>query len=898
VTDPHLPPRYNPEAVEDRTYEAWETSGAFHSEPGDAGETYTIVIPPPNVTGVLHMGHALNNVIQDTLVRWRRMQGCNTLWLPGTDHAGIATQNVVERGLADEGLSRFDLGREKFVARAWAWKEQYGDRILGQLKRLGASCDWARTRFTMDDGLSRAVGEAFSRLYAEGLIYRGNRIIHWCPRCGTALADDEVEHKERQGKLWHIRYPAAGGAAGGGVVVATTRPETLLGDTAVAVHPDDERYKRLVGKMLRLPLQEREIPVVADEAVDPAFGTGAVKVTPAHDAADFEIGQRHGLEAPQILDGSARMTEAAGERFQGLDRFLCRDEVVAALEEAKLLEKVEPYTHSVGRCYRCGDVVEALLSEQWFVKMKPLAKTAIEATRSGRVKFHPERWTRVYLSWLENVRDWCISRQIWWGHRIPVWTCAKCGEIAVATEAPGVCPTCGAEEIAQDEDVLDTWFSSSLWPFSTLGWPEETEELDAYYPTRSLVTDRGIIYFWVARMVMMGLKMVGNVPFRDVYIHGTVLDEQGRKMSKSLGNGIDPIEMIERFGADAVRFSLIVLTTEGQDVKLSPTKFEMGRNFANKVWNAARLVLARCAGDAGSGAVPDEDLAFEDRWILSRLAQTVRDATGALEAFRFHDAAQAIYGFFWRDYCDWYLEHLKFRLRREGPGATRSRASAARTALHVLDRSLRLLHPIIPFVTEEIWSHLGAAELPRELDGGRRTGEAQLVRAAWPEAEASRLAPEIEAEMAGVQALVRAVRNIRAKVGLEAREKLPALVSVADESRAPLVTRNAQFLGEMANLERPEVEVNAPKPEGAATEVLEGMVLYVPLAGLRDTGAERKRLEGKLAKQEAYLAKLEAQLANGAFLEKAKKEVVAGVRASRAEALAKIEKLRETLAGL
>ncbi len=634
-----LPKHYVPSDVEPKRMKEWLDSGAFHSTPDKTKQPYTIVIPPPNVTGILHMGHALNNTLQDILVRHARMKGLETLWMPGTDHAGIATQNVVERALADQELHRDQLGREKFIERVWEWKEQYGSTIVTQLKRLGCSCDWERERFTMDAGLSKAVREVFVRLYKDGLIYRGRRLINWCVRCHTALADDEIEHEEKDGHLWHIRY-AIKGRGTKSLTVATTRPETMLGDTAVAVHPDDPRYRDLIGQTVILPILKREIPIIADAMVDMAFGTGVVKITPAHDPNDFECGLRHDLEQITVIGTDGRMTEAAG-KFAGLDRFRAREKVVEELEDLGVLDHVDAHRHAVGQCYRCDSVVEPYLSEQWFVRMRPLADKAIQASKEGRLKFSPARWERVYLSWLENVRDWCISRQIWWGHQIPVWYCADCGEMTVEMEDPSACAKCGSKNITQDPDVLDTWFSSALWPFSTLGWPEETPELAYYYPTSVLVTARDIIYFWVARMVMMGLQFRGEVPFRQVYINGTILDENGARMSKSRENGIDPLVMIsggkqrrfgkeftyEGYGADAVRYTLCTLTTDGQDIKLAPTRFEMGRNFINKMWNASRFVLIRLAAVApAKGAVDPASLSVPDKWILSRLASVTDEA--------------------------------------------------------------------------------------------------------------------------------------------------------------------------------------------------------------------------------------------------------------------------------
>jgi len=894
-----LATRYKPGDVEARIYEAWSEEGCFSSSPEKDLKPYCVVIPPPNVTGALHMGHALNGTVQDILVRTRRMQGRNTLWLPGTDHAGIATQNVVERKLAAEGTTREDLGREEFLKRVWTWKGEYGDRIIGQLKRLGSSCDWSRQRFTMDDGLARAVGEAFCRLFEKGLIYRGHYLVNWCPRCRTALADDEVEHEETEGWLWHIRYPAADGR--GSVVVATTRPETMLGDTAVAVNPEDERYSQMVDRNLRLPLVGREIPVIADEVVDMRFGTGAVKVTPAHDPNDFEIGRRHDLERVSIMDEDARITEDGGD-YAGLERLEARERVLDDLKEAGLLEKTEPHHHAVGHCYRCHAVVEPFLSDQWFVKMKPLAAAAIEATESGRVKFHPPRWEKVYLSWLENVRDWCISRQIWWGHRIPVWYCRSCEKAMASRTAPDKCDRCGEDELRQDEDVLDTWFSSSLWPFSTLGWPEDSADLDYYYPTDALVTDRGIIYFWVARMVMMGLELMRNVPFRDVCIHGTVLDDVGRKMSKSLGNGIDPIEMIDEYGADAVRFSLMVLTTEGQDVKLSPTKFEMGRNFANKVWNASRFVLMNIQGLEPPGeALNDEFLDVSDRWVLSRLELAVERTTAGIDAFRFNDAAQAAYDFVWRDFCDWYVELAKSRLRKAEKAGDKAVATSIRRMLaYLLDRALRLLHPVTPFLTEEIWGHLNAAVPDREcFSMAAPPVSRRLMLASWPQLEEERRNEDLEAEFALMQDIVREVRSVRQKHGVPRREKVDIILSPDAEASLPDLNPHLALIGEMAGSSTPQIDPELEqKPEGFASAVLTGLKIYVDLGARHDAGEERKRLEKSLAKEEDNLRRSEGRLNNEAFLSNAPKELVAEYRATRKEIIGRIENIKKALESL
>jgi len=875
--------RYEPKSVEERIYGFWESGGYFHAEP-DEREKYSIVIPPPNVTSALHMGHALNNTIQDVLIRWRRMQGYNTLWMPGTDHAGIATQNVVERDLAKRGLTRHDLGREKFVQAVWEWKEKYGARIINQLKRLGCSCDWERERFTMDEGLSAAVREAFVKLYEMGLIYRGKYITNWCPRCRTALSDDEVEHEEHEGHLWYIKYPFKD-EPHLHISVATTRPETMLGDTAVAVHPDDLRYKELIGKTLILPIVEREIPIIADESVDPEFGTGAVKVTPAHDPNDFLIAQRHGLESVVVMNPDGTMNENAGE-YEGMDRFECRESLVEELKLKKLIEVVEPYTHSVGHCYRCHTVIEPYLSDQWFVKMKPLAEKAIEATRTGKVNFHPERWTRFYLSWLENVRDWCISRQIWWGHRIPAWYCSDCGKVTVSRTDPTECAHCNSKNIHQDEDVLDTWFSSDLWPFSTFGWPERTKELEYYYPTSVLVTARDIIYLWVARMVMMGLCMMNEVPFRDVYIHATILDDLGRKMSKSLGNVIDPIEMIEKYGCDAVRFSLIMLTVEGQDMRLSESKFEMGRNFANKIWNAARLVFMNLDGDIRK---PEGDMPLEDRWILSKLNSVIKFCNDSLEAFRFNDAARSIYDFAWHDFCDWYLEIVKPRLRSGGE----SGATARYVMIHVLDNILRLLHPFMPFVTEEIWQKLRQTDVVKES-----TDADALIVAEYPAFDEGRLDRNAEETVSLLQGLVRGVRNIRSHMNIPPRQPLKAILSTPDEGSAQRIEANISILRDLAVLSDVEVGVNLSKPPASAVEVVEGIEMFVPLGGVIDVQAEMERLMKRIKKAETALAVCEAKLNNENFIRRAPTHIVEREHSRRKELLESLAILRRNYESL
>jgi len=883
--------RYNPGDVEDKWYSQWEERGYFAPAPPQGRVAYSIVIPPPNVTGVLHMGHALNNTIQDVLVRFHRMAGKSVLWVPGTDHAGIATQNVVEKALAEDGKTRDDLGREEFIKRVWQWKEKHGGIITKQERKIGISCDWKHERFTLDEGLSRAVRQAFVRLYEGGLIYRGTYIVNWCPRCLTALADDEVEHEEKDGSLWHIRY-AVKGQARRFITVATTRPETMLGDTAVAVHPEDGRYSAYVGKMLLLPLTGREIPVITDEAVDPRFGTGAVKVTPAHDPNDFEIGKKHGLAQVVVIDAAGKMNENAGE-FKGLDRFEARKEIVKALEKEKLLDKIEPHKHAVGQCYRCDTVVEPRISEQWFVKMKPLARLAIDATEHGKVDFCPKRWTKVYLSWLENVRDWCISRQIWWGHRIPVWHCRDCENEIVAVDAPKKCPRCQSSDLKQDDDVLDTWFSSSLWPFSTLGWPDETEDLRTYYPTKVLVTDRGIIYFWVARMVMMGLYLMKREPFKDVYIHGTILDDQGRKMSKSLGNGIDPLEMIQEYGADAVRTSLVLLTVEGQDVRLAPTRFEMGRNFVNKVWNAGRFTLLRL-GDVDKKIMADkpdlEKAGVFERWIISNLGKAVKRVTTALSEYRLNEAMRVIYEFFWDDFCDWYLEVAK----REGLAEEADAELKARTAqvlVKVLWTSLRLLHPFAPFITEELYSHL------RRITGGEMLGKSEsIMLSPWPNADEFRQDAEAEEMMKMFRDIVTGIRNVRQESQVPAREEVEIVLSFAGPELMLSIEPYFEVVSSIAQVKIREAGVGLPRPQLSAISISKGVEVFVVLG--QHIEKERARLRKEIDKLTNYLRGIESKLRMPQFIERAPKEVVQAEEDRRKKTIEEIGRLEAHLKSL
>ncbi len=870
---------YRPQEVEERLYRRWEEKGYFRAEVDPSRRPFCIVIPPPNVTGSLHIGHALNNTVQDVLVRWKRMQGFSTLWLPGTDHAGIATQAVVERELAKEGLTRQALGREAFLSRVWEWKEKYEREIIGQLKKLGCSCDWSRTRFTLDPGLSRAVEEVFVRYYEKGLIYRGDYMVNWCPRCGTAISDLEVEHREVEGRMWTILYPFADGSPGG-VEVATTRPETMLGDTAVAVHPGDGRYRHLVGRELLLPLVGRRIPVVADEEVDPEFGTGAVKVTPAHDPLDFEIGRRHGLERVQVVGFDGRMTEAAPPAYRGLDRSEARKRVVEDLREGGFLRGEREHRHAVGHCHRCGTVVEPLVSRQWFVRMKPLARPAMEAVEEGRIRFVPERFSRLYLHWLENVRDWCISRQLWWGHRIPAWECRSCGEVTVRREreAPSSCPRCGSPELERDPDVLDTWFSSALWPFSTLGWPEETAELRYFFPTDVLVTGYDIIFFWVARMVFSSLEFTGQIPFRWVLVTGLVRDAQGRKMSKSLGTGVDPLEVIARYGADTLRYSLLTGNSPGNDQRFSPAKVEAARNFLNKIWNASRLAFQHLGDfDPRAEAAPPE---LADRWILSRLQWVVAEANRLLDLFELGEAARTLQEFFWGQFCDWYLELAKPRLYGQKGEAARRRAQL--TLVQVLDTLFRLFHPFIPFITEELWLKLPGS------------GES-LVVAPWPEPSPSLVDRTAEEKMEDLMEAIRALRHLRAEFRLDPTLEVEVLVSVSDGRSRLLLEEGREYISRLARVKRMERVEEGERPPGVATAVAAGAEFHLLLSGLVDVEGEKERFRRELGRAEEELARVEEKLRRPDFLERAPAEVVEKERARREELGELVERLRRRL---
>lgn len=871
-----LPTTYDPTGAEQKWYDAWLEGGYFKAGLRPDAPKYTIVIPPPNVTGMLHIGHALDLTLQDILIRFKRMQGFDALWVPGTDHAGIATQTKVESKLREEGLSRYDLGREKFLERVWDWKEQYAGSIRKQWSKMGLSLDYSRERFTLDEGLSKAVREVFKRLYDKGLIYRGKRIINWDPAAKTALSDIEVEYKEVNGHLYHLQYPLADGS--GHLTVATTRPETMLGDTAVAVHPEDERYKHLIGKMLRLPIVGREIPVIGDEYVDKDFGSGAVKITPAHDPNDFEVGARHDLPQIIVMDESGRMNDQAGP-YEGLDRADCRKAIVKDLQEQGVLIRIEDHVHQVGHSERSGAVVEPYLSTQWFVSMKPLAEAAINAQRSGKgVNFVPDRFEKIYLHWIENVRDWCISRQLWWGHRIPAWYKEGTDEIYVGTEAPE------GEGWVQDEDVLDTWFSSGLWPFSTLGWPDSTDDLKRYYPTDVLVTGYDIIYFWVARMIFTALEFTGEVPFKDVLIHGLVRDAEGRKMSKSLGNGVDPFEVIEKYGADAMRYMLSTGNTPGQDLRFRWEKVEQARNFANKIWNASRFALMNLEGFKAEDIDLAGGLSTADRWILHRFHETARDVTRLMETYEFGETGRLLYNFIWDDLCDWYIEFAKLTLYGEDAAA---KASTQSVIAYVLDRTLRLLHPFMPYLSEEIWQHL-----PHEA------GET-ITLAAWPAYDAAFEAPDAVAEMGLLMDAIRAVRNVRAEVGVTPGKKIELLAKPTTEASAGILKRNEEYLRRFCNTSSLTLDASLAAPEKAMTAIVTGVELYLPIAGLIDIGQEIARLTKELASLNAEVDRVEKKLANEGYIAKAPAHVVeqerakgADYRDKRDKVLARIEELK------
>ena len=863
-----IPKAYDPHQTEEKWYRYWQEKGYFKADNTVGGKPYSIVIPPPNVTGSLHMGHALNNTLQDILIRWRKMQGYNVLWLPGTDHAGIATQNVVERQIAKEGMARHDLGREAFIERVWMWKEEYGNRIIGQLKRLGASCDWSRLRFTMDAGLSKAVREVFVRLYEEGLIYQGDYIINWCPRCHTALSDIEVEHQDLNGYLYYLKYPLkAPGSRLQAICVATTRPETMLGDTAVAVNPTDERYKDLIGRKVILPIVGREIPIIGDDFVRLEFGTGAVKVTPAHDPNDFEMGKRHDLAFINVLSPDGRMNEQAGP-YANMDRYECRSQLIEDLGRQDLLEKTEDYSHAVGHCYRCHTVIEPYLSKQWFVRMKELARPAIKAVKEGRTEFIPKHWEKTYFDWMENIKDWCISRQIWWGHRIPVWYCKDCGETLVLREDPTNCK-CGSSSIEQDSDVLDTWFSSALWPFSTLGWPDKTRDLEVYYPTSVLSTSFDIIFFWVARMMIMGLKFMDEVPFKKVYIHALIRDEKGQKMSKSKGNVVDPLDIIKDYGTDALRFTLSALSAQGRDIFLSKEQIEGYRHFANKIWNAARFILMNLEGM--------RNVELADRWIVSRLNQVTKEVTISLEEFKFNEAAMALYDFVWHEFCDWYLELAKIWLYGEDE---EKRQATQHLLTTTFGNILKMLHPFMPFMTEEIWQKLPVVK-----------EQESIILESWPKAEEDRIDEKAIKDMELVREVIYRIRNLRAEMGIPQNTR--AKVLIKGESSA--LRENQDYILRLASLSLIEMGEDMAKPPLSATAVTGGLEIHLPLGDLIDLEAEKARLAKELKKIEEDLSRIQTKLANEAFRAKAPKEVVEKQEEVASKIREKRTKLKENL---
>ena len=867
-----LEKQYNPKNVEDRIYKSWLDAKYFHAKREPGKKTYTIVIPPPNITGQLHMGHALDNTLQDILIRYHRMAGYDTLWVPGTDHASIATEAKIVEAMKKEGLTKEDIGREKFLERAWAWKAQYGGRIIEQLKKMGSSCDWDRERFTLDEGCSKAVNEVFCNLYEKGLIYRGERIINWCPHCLTSISDAEVEYEEQAGHFWHLRYPFKDGS--GYLELATTRPETLLGDTAVAVNPQDERYKDVVGKTLILPLVHREIPVVADDYVEMDFGTGVVKITPAHDPNDFEVGLRHNLEVINVLTPDAKITDDY-PKYAGMDRYEARKAIVEDLKAEGALVEIEDYSHNVGTCYRCGTTVEPRVSKQWFVKMKPLAGPAIDAVKNGDTRFIPQRFEKVYFHWLENIRDWCISRQLWWGHRIPAWYCADCGEITVSRTAPTACSHCGSKNIEQDPDTLDTWFSSALWPFSTLGWPEETEDYKHYYPTNTLVTGYDIIPFWVMRMMFSGLEQTGQVPFDTVLIHGLVRDAQGRKMSKSLGNGIDPLEIIDKYGADALRFTLATGNSPGNDMRFSDERVEASRNFANKIWNAARFILMNLPENEPAPYIP-QALAIEDKWILSQYNTLVSGVTDSLEKFELGMAVQKLYDFIWDVFCDWYIEIAKIRLNGDDE---EQKATVRAVLVYVMSNTLKLLHPFMPFITEEIWQTLP------------HTGESIMI-SDWPKADSALNFAAEEAEMSRIMTAIKAVRNRRAEMNVAPSKKAKIFIETA---YADTFLKGTVFFQRLASASEVEVAAHFDDMDSAVSIITESARLYIPMDELVDFKAELARLNKEKAGVQKELDFVNNKLNNENFVNKAPAAVVEGQRQAKARLEEKIALILESI---
>ncbi len=875
-----LSPSYEPKEAEEKWYEYWEKKGYFHADVNDGKEPYSIVIPPPNVTGNLHMGHALNNTLQDILARWQRMKGKSVLWMPGTDHAGIATQNVVERLLASEGKTKHDLGREEFEKRVWLWKEHSGNQIQGQLRRLGSSLDWERERFTLDAGLSKAVRKVFVTLYEEGLIYQGYRIINWCSRCETALSDIETEFKELEGNLWHIKYPIKGSDEF--LVVATTRPETMLGDSGVAINPEDERHNHLIGKTAVLPLMNREIPIFGDSYVDKEFGTGFVKVTPAHDPNDFEMGKRHNLEEIIIMDEHAVINENGGV-YKGLDRYDARKKIVADLEAAGLLVKVEKHEHSVGHCYRCSTVVEPYLSKQWFVKIKPLADDAIKVVEDGKIRFVPKNWEKTYFEWMYNIRDWCISRQLWWGHRIPAFYCDDCEHITVTMDDPEKCGKCGSSNIRQDEDVLDTWFSSALWPFSTMGWPDETPELKKYYPTSVLVTGFDIIFFWVARMIMTGVKFMKDMPFLDVYIHALVRDEHGQKMSKSKGNVIDPLVMMDQYGTDAFRFTLAAFAAQGRDIILSEKRIEGYSSFCNKIWNATRFILMNLGDDFKPQKIDFDKLEVFDKWILHSLNDTIKNVSEALEQYRFNEAANQIYEFWWGEFCDWYLELVKQRIYAKVNISVESSNTAKQVLYYVLAQTLHLMHPFMPFITEEIWSRI-------KVDG-----EPDIIVSKWPDFD-KKLVFSDDSDYTNIfKEIVYKIRNIRGEMNIAPDKKASVVFKTSDKLIKRIIETESVHIQALAKVENITVDSGYNPDKTDASAVMQDLEIFMPLSGLIDIEKETARLEKEITKIKIDLEKVVAKLSSESFTGKAPLEIIEKERGKEKEYLDILGKLQESL---
>jgi len=874
----NLEKNYDPNKVEDKWYEYWMENNLFKAKVDQKKVAYSIVMPPPNVTGQLHMGHALDNTLQDILTRWKRMKGFSALWLPGTDHASIATEVKVVNKLREENIDKDKLGRGGFLEKAWEWKDEYGNRITNQLRKMGSSCDWSRERFTMDAGCSEAVKEVFIKLYNKGLIYQGDYIVNWCPSCQTTLSDVEVEHEEQEGKLFYIKYPLKNSQKY--IEVATTRPETMLGDTAIAVNPSDDRYKDLIGKTAILPLMNREIPIIADPFVDSEFGTGMVKVTPAHDPNDFDMGERNDLEVIKVINEDAKMTDNTG-KYKKMDRYECRQVVIEDLKELGLLTKIEEHTHSVGQCYRCDTVIEPLVSKQWFVKMRPLAEPAIEAVKKGDIKFIPERFSKVYLNWMENIKDWCISRQLWWGHRIPVWYCQDCDEVIVSREEPQSCPNCGGHNLKQDEDVLDTWFSSALWPFSTMGWPKKTEDLQYFYPTDVLVTGRDIIFFWVARMIFMGLEFMDQPPFHDVYVHGLIRDAQGRKMSKSLGNGIDPLEVIEKYGADALRFTLITGNTPGNDMRFREEKLEASRNFANKIWNAARFILMNVKDFSYDLTKQDElKMNMADKWMLSRTNQVIKEVDQALSRYSFGEMSKTLYDFIWNEYCDWYIEILKERLYQDKD--VLAKKTAQYMGIRILRDILKLMHPVMPMITEEIWQKLAISEQ-------------SIMITSWPEYDELEIDKIAETKMKLVMNIIKAVRNIRNEMKVDPGRRIEAFF-LADGQQQKILEEGKRYIKNLARIEDINIKAELKKrPQPASTAIVDGIEIILPLTGMLDLQKELVRLKKEIENVNYEIERARGKLANKGFVNNAPQNLVEGEKEKLEDYQDKKEKLLDRI---